>query len=953
MDFKDKNIRWLHLSDFHVGKDDYAQRKLFSEIIEYVSGLSAQNFFPDLIFITGDIANSGNLKQYESFLSDFLTPLIHALPDYAMDRIFIVPGNHDVIRNTHKYFSRDEIMGNESRFFDPTESGLNERKQLLPRFADYIEANIPPTNWLDSENGFFGHKLNIRGVQIGIAGINTAWLSKTSDRHCLTPGIDILEDVLNKLNDTEIKIVLGHHPVDWFDDNHVAPIRSLLCRHNALYLHGHLHKNRANPEDGAGYGFLSVQSGAAFQSRRDEKWVNGFMLAELVYSTVPTLRLQPREWNPDSREWSLSKNLPERRKINGTDWWGFPLPADKSRGNSTPNSSSIEDSLRYPNGWQLIDSDYIKRQKGIEGYRNYLNYIDGSEPDWGIVVSDLLPARSIVSELIDKLMCFTRKGKPQVVLLTGPVGEGKSTAIMQAVAEMSKSNLNILWNQGEKSSLKHEEVVTLPITDTPWLFVSDSADLIAHDLKTACQALSKYQRNDVRFLICCRDTDWKAIKAHTWKWNSFSFFSNIILSGLKYEDASKIVEFWGNVGEEALGNLDGLKLEDATSLLLQAAHQESPRREGALIGAILKVRYGDLLKEHIKALLNRLSSRSVPGGGTLFDAFGYIAAMHAENLKYLSRPVLAEALCCPIESINAHVLIPLGMEAATSSDGQFLLTRHRTIAELCIELMQDVYQVDMDQIYYEIIDAALTAKFGNYVPLLPRWLYSYPGHFGQKGRYDLAIRFGKRVQEKTPNNSTLIKSLSTIYRAAGNNKEASELFRNYKGKIFEERGYYCEWGAAEGASGEFYYSPFLLLYSLSDQVSKLPPKKQLAIKAASSLFTYFKEIGGDYLDAGFLRARNSCRRIKEALQLEDKKTEEENNGGEDQLESKNKNIEVCQYDISEDLNDFVNGVKFSLNYFAPMKEEGLNDIIDVNLLTFSGLLKLMKSAEQIAQHGRS
>jgi len=29
-------IRWLHLSDFHVGKDDYAQRKIFEQILQHV-----------------------------------------------------------------------------------------------------------------------------------------------------------------------------------------------------------------------------------------------------------------------------------------------------------------------------------------------------------------------------------------------------------------------------------------------------------------------------------------------------------------------------------------------------------------------------------------------------------------------------------------------------------------------------------------------------------------------------------------------------------------------------------------------------------------------------------------------------------------------------------------------------------------------------------------------------
>ena len=48
-------IRWLHLSDFHVGKDDYAQKRLFEKILEHIAEREA----PDLVSVTGDIANNG------------------------------------------------------------------------------------------------------------------------------------------------------------------------------------------------------------------------------------------------------------------------------------------------------------------------------------------------------------------------------------------------------------------------------------------------------------------------------------------------------------------------------------------------------------------------------------------------------------------------------------------------------------------------------------------------------------------------------------------------------------------------------------------------------------------------------------------------------------------------------------------------------------------------------
>jgi 3',5'-cyclic AMP phosphodiesterase CpdA len=72
-------IRWLHLSDFHVGKDDWAQRRLFEKIIEHVADQKGKGFIPDVVFITGDIANAGQKSQYTEFHRGFFAPLQDAL----------------------------------------------------------------------------------------------------------------------------------------------------------------------------------------------------------------------------------------------------------------------------------------------------------------------------------------------------------------------------------------------------------------------------------------------------------------------------------------------------------------------------------------------------------------------------------------------------------------------------------------------------------------------------------------------------------------------------------------------------------------------------------------------------------------------------------------------------------------------------------------------------------
>ena len=46
-------IRWLHLSDFHVGLDNYGQRKMFNQIIEHVLEMGRKGISPDVVFFDG------------------------------------------------------------------------------------------------------------------------------------------------------------------------------------------------------------------------------------------------------------------------------------------------------------------------------------------------------------------------------------------------------------------------------------------------------------------------------------------------------------------------------------------------------------------------------------------------------------------------------------------------------------------------------------------------------------------------------------------------------------------------------------------------------------------------------------------------------------------------------------------------------------------------------------
>ena len=58
-----KDIRWLHLSDFHTGKDKYAQIKLFQSLHRHMKEMREAGMVPDMILVTGDVADKGAKAQ--------------------------------------------------------------------------------------------------------------------------------------------------------------------------------------------------------------------------------------------------------------------------------------------------------------------------------------------------------------------------------------------------------------------------------------------------------------------------------------------------------------------------------------------------------------------------------------------------------------------------------------------------------------------------------------------------------------------------------------------------------------------------------------------------------------------------------------------------------------------------------------------------------------------------
>jgi predicted phosphodiesterase len=261
-----KLFSWLHLSDIHTGHGtarygfDQKQvwRKLKQDIGSAVESHVAPR--PDAIFVTGDIAFSGDTMEYAE-ISRELLELARELGVQSKS-IFTVPGNHDVQRSAGRDNVAFQAMFNGLRKTGDIDGALQEEVTegwLANRFHNYLDFTrsfAPASNRIWWQKSLKAGRLRVR-----IVGLNTALLSHDDrDKHQLALGLKQIEETLTA-PPTELVILLTHHPLDWLRDG--ESVKRRLRTLTDIHLHGHVHVAESNAtRAGGGSEWLTICAGA-------------------------------------------------------------------------------------------------------------------------------------------------------------------------------------------------------------------------------------------------------------------------------------------------------------------------------------------------------------------------------------------------------------------------------------------------------------------------------------------------------------------------------------------------------------------------------------------------------------------------------------------------------------------------------------------------------------------
>ncbi len=243
----------------------------------------------DFIIFSGDLAFSGKKEEYEAAKTHLLAPVL-AATGLTPERLFMVPGNHDLDRGKFKFLSPALLQPFESE--SQVQEWLTDeesRKYLLNPFAAYKEF---VTEYTAQESPDYGSvkSLEINKVRISLLGINSALMAgrnknpegKIEDENKLVVGETQIYAPLRNMTGDDLRIAVLHHPFNWLAGFERRNIEQRLGENCHFILCGHEHDPRVQQRAGNRGDYVFIPAGASYD-RRDR--LNSYNFVHLDWET--------------------------------------------------------------------------------------------------------------------------------------------------------------------------------------------------------------------------------------------------------------------------------------------------------------------------------------------------------------------------------------------------------------------------------------------------------------------------------------------------------------------------------------------------------------------------------------------------------------------------------------------------------------------------------------------
>jgi tetratricopeptide (TPR) repeat protein len=354
--------RILHISDLHERgpreRESFRRRRVLGEAWKRNLDALLEDGPIDLVCFTGDIADWGRPEEYGA-ATEFIESLLQQL-SLSIDRLFLVPGNHDIDRGKGQN-AWAELRGGKdtksklfrvprldlSRWMAGGEPPLGleslSRDELLSRqgaYREWVSTKLGRKELLPAEKAphpFLGyrHTLRLPGhpFDIHVVGLDSAWLAgDDNDSGKLFLTTDQVGRLATNIGESlsGFRLALVHHPLSELADK--DDCQRLLADHVDLLLRGHLHDEAIDTWADPDRTSRQLAAGCLYEGHHADEWPNA------CHVMTATLDVQGRPLRYDLRfrswarrgHWYDDNGHYEGSKDGRLTWWiqqGPPPPS--------------------------------------------------------------------------------------------------------------------------------------------------------------------------------------------------------------------------------------------------------------------------------------------------------------------------------------------------------------------------------------------------------------------------------------------------------------------------------------------------------------------------------------------------------------------------------------------------------------------------------------------------
>ncbi len=324
-------ITWLHLSDFHfrAGEQDvWNENIVLDALLDDVRGRMAEDGLrPDFVVVSGDLAFSGQPAEYD-LAGTFFDDLLQAT-GLGKERLFLVPGNHDVDREAISRGAQAVTDALDDR--DTANAVLStpgDRRLVLARFqgyAGFVNSYLAGYLSFTDKDYYYVKILDLAGQRLAVLGLNSAWVAASDQDKAqgLLLGERQTRTALRQADGAgaTLKLALLHHPLDWlreFDQNDSGALLLDRCQY---LLHGHLHQTATTQLTSPDGVATVLACGACYKTRESPNMYNWVRLDLAAGTGTVCLRrysdVRGGFWAPDTMTYRNVSNGEYTFRLHG------------------------------------------------------------------------------------------------------------------------------------------------------------------------------------------------------------------------------------------------------------------------------------------------------------------------------------------------------------------------------------------------------------------------------------------------------------------------------------------------------------------------------------------------------------------------------------------------------------------------------------------------------------